>query len=385
MSQLFVLGEQSLTLDRYPPEQKNRSLQAWDAADELLIAAAHEFFAKQQGELLLLNDQFGALACALHQYAPVQVSDSYVGQLATQYNLTTNGLAPIEQRHSLAVLPKAALVLVKIPNNHSFLRYQLRQLKQCLPPNTIVLASAKAKEIHQNLLAIFREELGETTASLTQKKCRLITARCDAEQPSPTAPSFPITWPVTLDLAEKSQQVLQLINHANVFSRAQLDIGARFLLEHFPTIAPDTTVIDLGCGNGVLGLVALLNQPKAHVIFCDESYMAVESARLTVAANAATELAQCQFIVDDCLAQQADLSADLILCNPPFHQQNAVTDHIAWQMFADARRVLKVGGRLRIVCNRHLGYQEKLSRLFGGCIHVGSNAKFSILEAIRRK
>jgi 23S rRNA A1618 N6-methylase RlmF len=25
-----------------------------------------------------------------------------------------------------------------------------------------------------------------------------------------------------------------------------------------------------------------------------------------------------------------------ILCNPPFHQQHAITDHIAWQMFNDA-------------------------------------------------
>jgi len=47
--------------------------------------------------------------------------------------------------------------------------------------------------------------------------------------------------------------------------------------------------------------------------------------------------------------------------------------------------VLKIGGRLRIVCNRHLGYGEKLTRLFGGCIHVASNAKFSVFEAIRRK
>jgi 16S rRNA G1207 methylase RsmC len=125
-------------------------------------------------------------------------------------------------------------------------------------------------------------------------------------------------------------------------------------------------------------------QPELQLVFTDESYMAVESARLTLLENFPTLLPQAEFVIDDCLTSQADGSADMVICNPPFHQQHAITDHIAWQMFVDARRVLKKHGRLRIVANRHLGYSEKLARLFGGCIHVASNAKFTILEAIKR-
>lgn len=384
MSQQFAIGDLSLSLDRYPPGQKNRSLQAWDAADELLIRAAWQQFPQVTGQLLLLNDQFGALACALHQFAPIQVSDSWLCQLATQQNLAANQLSAIKQLDSLSDLPAAGLVLLKLPNNHSYLRYQLRMLKQQLPAGTPVLASAKAKDIHANVLAIFREELGETSASLTEKKCRLITSTIDATVQSPALPKFPLRWSTEIGPASASRSI-HLVNHANVFSREQLDIGARFLLEHMPVVAPGSQVIDLGCGNGVLGLALLLNEPKAQVTFSDESFMAVESARLTINENCAELMTQCQFRVDDSLSLQPDLSVDLILCNPPFHQQNAMTDHIAWQMFADARRVLKVGGRLRIVCNRHLGYHEKLSRLFGGCIHIASNAKFTLLEAIRRK
>lgn len=379
MTNQCQLAGQTFTLERFPPEQKNRSLQAWDAADELLLSHALPLLQQGLSSVLLMNDQFGALACALAQFRPVQISDSYISELATRHNFNQNELElnQLTQLNSLSPIPAAQLVLLKLPNNHSYLRYQLRQLKQQLSPQCTILACAKAKDITQNLLAIFQQELGPTSASLTVKKCRLITVTIDPAQPSLTSPQFPIRWKTPDD-----QKLM--INHANVFSREQLDQGARFLLQHIPACAPEQRVIDLGCGNGVLGLAMLERQPQINMVFADESYMAVDSARLTLQANRPDLITQAEFSVDDCLSQQADDSADFIICNPPFHQQNAITDHIAWQMFADARRVLKKHGRLRIVANRHLAYSEKLARLFGGCIHVASNAKFTILEAIKR-
>lgn len=379
MTNQCQLAGQTFKLDRYPPEQKNRSLQAWDAADELLLSHALPILQQTSAAVLILNDQFGALACALADFNPVQISDSYISELATRHNFNQNELdeTRLTQLHSLSPLPAANLILLKLPNNHSYLRYQLRQLKQQLSPDCIILASAKAKDITPNILAIFQQELGPASASLTVKKCRLISVSIDPALPSPTTPQFPLRW-------KSPDDQLLLINHANVFSREQLDQGARFLLEHIPVCAPEQRVIDLGCGNGVLGLAMLARQPQIKLVFTDESYMAVDSARLTLNANRPDLMQQAEFTVDDCLSQQDDESADFILCNPPFHQQNAITDHIAWQMFADARRVLKKHGRLRIVANRHLAYSEKLARLFGGCIHVASNAKFTILEAIKR-
>lgn len=383
MSSQFTLDQIHLQLDRFPPGQKTRSLQAWDAADELLIRYALRQLSGDSTSLLLVNDQFGTLACALHPFSPIQWSDSYISQLATQHNLQQNGLSPVRQLASTEPCPPCAAVLLKLPGNHSFLRYQLRQIKQQLPDGTQLVAAAKAKDIHANLLQIFAEEIGPVSASLTEKKCRLITAVCDKNLPVPTKPQFPLVWPVEI-LSPHAAITIDIVNHANVFAREQLDVGARFFLQHIPPIQPGQRVIDLGCGNGVIGLAVLATEPLAQVLFCDESFMAVQSARDNVSRHFPAAI-QTEFLADDSLSQQTDLSADYILCNPPFHQQQAVTDHIAWQMFADARRVLKVGGRLRIVCNRHLGYGEKLTRLFGGCIHIASNAKFSVFEAIRRK
>ncbi|MGS0728793.1 class I SAM-dependent methyltransferase, partial [Shewanella sp. 0m-11] len=91
---------------------------------------------------------------------------------------------------------------------------------------------------------------------------------------------------------------------------------------------------------------------------------------------------QATFGWDDCLTNMSEgFRPDLVLCNPPFHQGEAITDHIAWQMFLDAFRRLKNGGILHVVGNRHLAYHVKLQRIFKNCTTVASNGKFVILQA----
>jgi 16S rRNA (guanine1207-N2)-methyltransferase len=72
----------------------------------------------------------------------------------------------------------------------------------------------------------------------------------------------------------------------------------------------------------------------------------------------------------------------MILCNPPFHQQNTIGDHIAMAMFKESRRVLRKNGQLWVIGNRHLGYHVPLKRLFGKVSAVAGNAKFVIVKAV---
>ena len=172
---------------------------------------------------------------------------------------------------------------------------------------------------------------------------------------------------------------IQLINHAGVFSRQKLDIGTRFFLEHLPEAQQDTSIIDLGCGNGALGVHIALHNSQAKVHFIDESYMAVQSAQDSWYTNGLDKRAN--FTTNDCLTGLAPNSADMVICNPPFHQGNTVGDQIAWRMFQQSLNVLRKGGELRIIGNRHLGYHIKLKLLFGNCQSIANNSKFVVLSA----
>ncbi|BEO15481.1 ribosomal RNA large subunit methyltransferase G [Serratia marcescens] len=374
MSQLD-LGTQQLELERYPQQEESTQLQAWEAADEYLLQQLENVDIGGR-PVLIFNDNFGTLACALHAHRPYSVSDSYMSQLATRHNLKLNGLDPeqVTLLDSLAELPAApAVVLIRVPKALALLEQQLRALRHVVTEDTLIVAGAKARDVHTSTMQLFEKVLGPTRTSLAWKKARLIF--CQAADIVPPAAAETTDW--TLDGTD-----WLIHNHANVFSRGSLDIGARLFMEHLPR-GLNGHIVDLGCGNGVIGLTALAQNPEAQVTFVDESYMAVASSELNVEHNLPQELDRCQFEVNNALAGIERESVQAVLCNPPFHQQHAITDHIAWQMFCDAKRCLQVGGELRIVGNRHLDYHQKLKRLFGNCTLVASNKKFVILRAVK--
>ncbi len=377
----FPLVDDELNLYRYP-RRPRETLRAWDAADEYLLS---EFQSQNLDPLnttvLVANDQCGALALVLRDYKPASWSDSHLSRLASQANCETNEVNPSE----LDFLPSTQsppvdqifdAVLIKVPKTLALLEHQLSVIRRHCKPDTLVIAAGMVKHIHKSTLALFEKHLGPCTTSLARKKARLIFTQIDMDR-APVGSSSSASYTL-----ENTQ--FEIHNHANVFSRESLDIGTRFFLAHLPCSEHYETIVDLGCGNGVVGLIASDMNPSAKLLFKDESYMAVDSAERNFRAAFGPER-EAEFEAADCLGEISAESVDLILNNPPFHQQNVVGEFVAWQMFQESLAALKKDGELWVVANRHLNYQNKLKRLFGNCSQVASNKKFVILKATKRR
>jgi 16S rRNA (guanine1207-N2)-methyltransferase len=364
-------------LDRNPPDE---FLQAWDAADEYLLGQVDELVIPlRHRSILVVNDSFGALTVALADYAPLMMSDSYLAQQGLINNLDINGFARDAAGFSNGIeIPQLEfdLVLIKIPKTLALLEHQLYSLRGRFRTGSRIIAAGMTRSIHKSTLKLFEHILGPTTTSLAWKKARLIfIARDESMKPGPN--------PDPDRFVIEADREYSIVNHANVFSRGRLDDGTRLLIENMPVSTRYQRIVDLGCGNGLLGLIAASLNAQASLLFSDESYLAVACAQENfIAAFGADRDAD--FKVTDCLQGIADDSADLVLNNPPFHQQNTVGDAIAWKMFIEARRVLKAQGELWVVGNRHLAYHARLKKLFGACEVIASNRKFVVLKAVKQ-
>jgi 16S rRNA (guanine1207-N2)-methyltransferase len=371
------------------PEDPRDPLRAWDAADEYLLRQLHGADdtppTDLSGTVAVVGDRWGALVTSLaaHTGGPVtQISDSFLGQQATRANLARNDVDAGAVRFLTARQEppeRVDVLLVRVPKSLALLEDQLHRLAPAVHADTVVIGTGMVTEIHTSTLKLFERIIGPTRTSLAVKKARLIFCT-----PDPALPRTPSPWPRRYALPSETGVLAgrTVTNHAGIFCAERLDIGTRFFLRHLPPSRGAERVVDLGCGNGVVGTAVALANPDAAVTFTDESFSAVASAEATFADNVPSGTAE--FLVGDGLSALPDGTVDLVLNNPPFHSHRATTDTAARRMFADARRALSPGGELWVVGNRHLGYHVRLKRLFGNCAVVASDPKFVVLKAVRR-
>lgn len=362
------------------PDAGGRSpLRAWDAADEMVLR--HLDGVGATGEVVLVGDAWGALACALAPTDPIVVVDSYVAGRAIGHNLAANDLLASRTRvvTALAELPpQVDVAVVKVPKTTALLEHVLHHLAPSLHAGSVVVGAGMARHVHTSTIELFQHLVGPTRTSRAEKKARLIHSEVGPGEVGPSP------WPRQVVVTPPGGEPLTAVAHAGVFSADHLDPGTALLLAHLPEPGTHRSAVDLGCGTGIVGTVLARRDPDLDVTFVDDSPLAVASARATWAGALGDRPAR--FTVGDALEDLADgepLAPDLVAVNPPFHRDHTVGDATAWRMFAQARESLSPGGELLVVGNRHLAYHAKLKRLFGtAAVEVaGSDPGFVVLRA----
>lgn len=373
-TRVFNSAYGELTLFRRPFRPRE-TLQAWDAADDYLLHYLAELNLADSTRILIVNDSFGSLSTALAQYSCTLWADSAISELCSAENAERNK-RPAPQFIPATAPPtgKFDVILYRLPKSRSLLNYQLQCLAPLCRDAAQFIGAAMARHIDQNIVSAFAKNIATAKPSLARKKARLIHLDGEIISESPQSDTK------TISLVDHN---IVLANRANVFSRDKLDLGSRIMIASLPVLDTPTHIADLGCGNGVLGISAARQWPGAQLHFFDDSFLAVDSAEHNVRQNLGDLAAasSSQFSASDCLHAYRGDDFDLILCNPPFHQDHHVGDQIARQMFRDSHKHLTEGGVLCVVGNRHLGYHVLLKKLFGNCETINSDSKFVVLRA----
>ncbi len=173
----------------------------------------------------------------------------------------------------------------------------------------------------------------------------------------PHAKSQPEQFTISVQEVE-----LTLTSDRGVFSHGRLNDGTLRLLKKMEL--PETgDFLDLGCGYGVIGLVAAKLRPEARVTMVDINERATKLAAHNAQANGIRNV---EVLTGDAPQVLGERRFDVVLCNPPIR----VGKPKLYELIADAAERLHPGGVLWMVIHTRQGaksHLRELARLFSKC------------------
>ena len=137
-----------------------------------------------------------------------------------------------------------------------------------------------------------------------------------------------------------------------VFSKDGLDFGSRLLLENIPLTEIGESLLDVGCGYGVFGIV--LNKILGvKVTMCDVNRRALHLAEKNIKENKCSD---CSVIESNCY-QNINSKYSTIITNPPIRAGKKVV----YEILERAKDYLLPGGRLFFVVRKEQGAKSIIS------------------------
>ncbi|MDQ7991601.1 MAG: methyltransferase, partial [Propionicimonas sp.] len=237
-----------------------------------------------------------------------------------------------------------------------------------------LLAGGREKHLTRGMNEVLGRSFSGVRASLGRQKSRVL----HAWGPLPGASS----WPRTSVLEDTG---LTVVSHAGAFAAERLDGGTRLLLDALGQGlgasaggGPRGAAVDLGCGTGILA--SWLAGQGFEVTAIDVSRAASASARATAAANGVAV----EVLRADGLAGRPSGSADLVVCNPPFHRGTAKDSTPGFELLRGAVPALAVGAEVWTVFNSHLPYLPFLRAEVGPTRVVARDRQYTVTRSTRR-
>jgi 16S rRNA (guanine1207-N2)-methyltransferase len=352
-------------------------LESWDAIrpSARLIAEALSVGPGQR----VLDLRCGVGACgalAARRGASVTLcDDSIVAVQAAQRTLDLNDASGLvihgQPGEGSTPLQDFDVVVLDVPRGREWVRQLLAIAAKVLRPGGKLLLAGPNRGGIKGFIQDANEIVGPCDVMRARAGHRLAIATR-----STVAGSLPLEANYQTCQATAHGQPIHFITQPGVFSHGELDAGTRALIETM-TIQPGESVLDLGCGSGVVGLVAA--QMGGQVVCVDSSAAALEATRATLDLNGV----QAPVLGSDCAFAVRDMRFDVVATNPPFHQGLGVEYEVAQQFVRDAAHVLRDGGRFYLVANRFVRYERVTEGLFSEIKTAYEDNRFRVLEAMR--
>lgn len=167
------------------------------------------------------------------------------------------------------------------------------------------------------------------------------------------------------------------VSRPGIFGWDKADIGSQLLLQNLPQQLTGRGA-DFGCGYGFLAQHIVKTYNGITGLDCiDADFYALAAAKINLK-DSATKV---EYLWADLTKPLVDKAYDWIIMNPPFHEGKATEAEIGGAFIATAAKALKPGGRLFMVANVHLPYEDVLTQHFSEMHKKAQQNGFKVFEA----
>ncbi len=174
-------------------------------------------------------------------------------------------------------------------------------------------------------------------------------------------------------------KLFEFVSAPDVFSQSKIDKGTQLLIETMDLTNSDR-VLDLGCGIGVIGIVAasIIISPNSQVVLTDINRRAINLTKSNLKKN----------YIKNAETRWGDLyepvkgdkgTFDVIITNPPVSSGMKTV----FQIIEEAPLYLTSQGSLQLVIRRgHNRVNEKLNTVFNTVLEIGKKAGYHVYKSL---
>ncbi|MCO4098821.1 MAG: class I SAM-dependent methyltransferase [Gemmatimonas sp.] len=297
------------------------------------------------------------------------------GAYAVHHEVLANDLVPATS---------CALATIRIPTDKHGVQQAVAEAFRALVVGGVCLIAGANDEGAKPAAKLLAQVFGHARLDAQHSSCRLLVATKLAEAPGRrvehlVAVARPASAFTKCQVTVADDRIV-LSTRPGVFSWEHLD-EASGILGDIMRIAPGESVLDLGCGSGVLGVLAARQSRTGRVVLLDADADAVRCARRTATAAGCRNVEVRASDVTDAVADEA---FDVVVSNPPFHLGKGTDLAIPRAFIEQAYARLLPGGRLYLVANRTLPYESLIDECFGEVRTAHDGRRFKVIGAVRR-
>lgn len=305
------------------------------------------------------------------------IADDLADVQATERLAREEHLSGLHALHAadLAALPAPAFdgCAVDIAGypQRGYLHHMLWEAVQHLKPEGALWIAGPNDGGIQSLEKRLRDAWGEVSVLGYKKGHRVLYVPCPAA-PAPLEEAAPASKRLALR-GEK----FTLVQRAGVFAGGDLDPATRMLANELE-VGDSATILDLGCGSGILGMLAARLANDCQVTLVDNSAVALATAQENCHLNT---LSNTQILASDGVTAMRDQRFDLVLCNPPFHEHRAHSNATGLRFIREVSGILAPRGRFYLVANQFLRYEPAMREAFDSVTTLVQDRKYKVLLA----